>query len=185
MMHQYLPLPCDARCNPTPPVSKEPPLDYLTRRLTCYVATAVASFFTPTSQKPPEKIVWHERAPNENTPNTLLVGKYDLTKSHSASAAGSSLKEMKRRKVAAFDFVSHGPNFLEKHILTSVRHIGFYSHPNIIGEEVRLRCSRLEMVASISTRYSSKAILRRWVCCQFPVFKTLLIKKQVSSRGHQ
>src|SRR4051812_3291086 len=37
---------------------------------------AVSSFFTPASKKPPEKITWHERRVNDDTPSTLLVGKY-------------------------------------------------------------------------------------------------------------
>ncbi|KAI9048691.1 hypothetical protein LZ554_007522 [Drepanopeziza brunnea f. sp. 'monogermtubi'] len=67
--------------------------------------TAVASFFTPASQKPPEKIVWQERAPNDDTPSTLVVGKYqapDSSSSYSKSIAGES----KRYKIAAFDFDS-------------------------------------------------------------------------------
>lgn len=67
--------------------------------------TAVASFFTPTSQKPPERIVWQERAPNDDTPSTLLVGKYTPT-SESNSALNDDGTGTKRRKVAAFDFVS-------------------------------------------------------------------------------
>ncbi|RDL37783.1 HAD-like protein [Venustampulla echinocandica] len=65
--------------------------------------TAVASFFTPTSQKPPEKIIWQERAPSDDTPSTLLVGKYIAADdSASTTKAGDS----KRNKIAAFDFDS-------------------------------------------------------------------------------
>ena len=64
--------------------------------------TAVASFFTPTSKKAPEKIIWQERAPNDGTSNSLIVGKYVPTNDSSSVV---STKD-KRWKVAAFDFVS-------------------------------------------------------------------------------
>ncbi|TVY82457.1 Bifunctional polynucleotide phosphatase/kinase [Lachnellula suecica] len=64
---------------------------------------AVASFFTPTSQKPPEKIIWQERAPNDDTPSTLLVGKYEAA--HDSVPALNQLED-KKQKVAAFDFDS-------------------------------------------------------------------------------
>lgn len=61
---------------------------------------AVSSFFTPTSKKPPEKIIWHERGVDDNTSPTLIVGKYQpSSSSHDSSGR-------KRRKVAAFDFDS-------------------------------------------------------------------------------
>jgi hypothetical protein len=66
-----------------------------------FIENAVASFFTPTSQKPPEKIIWQERAPNDDTPSTLLVGKYEPSDTLSDVQTSG-----KRRKVAAFDFVS-------------------------------------------------------------------------------
>ncbi|QSZ31625.1 hypothetical protein DSL72_001192 [Monilinia vaccinii-corymbosi] len=65
--------------------------------------TAVASFFQPTSQKPPEKISWQERAPNEDTPSTLLVGRFEP--SNNPATEGSS-HNLKRNKIAAFDFDS-------------------------------------------------------------------------------
>ena len=65
---------------------------------------AVATFFTPTSQKPPEKVVWQERAKDEDGERSLLVGKY--TPSSESKTMESSAREMKRNKVAAFDFVS-------------------------------------------------------------------------------
>lgn len=68
-----------------------------------YLETAVASFFTPASQKPPEKIVWQERAPNDDTPSTLLVGKYTPT---GDPASTTNASDGKRTKMAAFDFVS-------------------------------------------------------------------------------
>ncbi|TVY50050.1 Bifunctional polynucleotide phosphatase/kinase [Lachnellula occidentalis] len=65
--------------------------------------TAVASFFTPASQKPPEKVVWQERAPNDDTPNTLLVGKYEPAND---PVSTSNEHESRKKKVAAFDFDS-------------------------------------------------------------------------------
>lgn len=70
---------------------------------------AVASFFTPASQKPREqtRTIWTERAPNDDTPATLLVGRYvpaddgDAKKKEDADR----LKGVKRRKIAAFDLV--------------------------------------------------------------------------------
>ncbi|KAI9734723.1 MAG: hypothetical protein M1818_006710 [Claussenomyces sp. TS43310] len=63
--------------------------------------SAVTSFFTPTSQKAPEKTIWQERAPNDDTAATLLVGRYKPD-DHEASPDISN----KRRKVAVFDFDS-------------------------------------------------------------------------------
>jgi bifunctional polynucleotide phosphatase/kinase len=63
--------------------------------------TAVASFFTPTSQKLPEKVTWTERGVGDG-PRTLLVGRYVPAEKEGESAK----EEAKRRKVAAFDFVS-------------------------------------------------------------------------------
>ncbi|TAQ85076.1 hypothetical protein B7494_g6595 [Chlorociboria aeruginascens] len=65
--------------------------------------TAVASFFTPTSRKAPEKIIWTERAPDDDTDATLLVGRYQPA--NEGEAMKSAEKE-RRRKVAAFDFDS-------------------------------------------------------------------------------
>ncbi|KAH7356726.1 polynucleotide kinase 3 phosphatase [Rhexocercosporidium sp. MPI-PUGE-AT-0058] len=76
-----------------------------TCKLTFLVETAVASFFTPSSQKPPEKITWQERAPNDDAPDSLVVGRYepatDFTKDQKPTDG-----EMKRYKIAAFDFDS-------------------------------------------------------------------------------
>lgn len=75
-------------------------------KLTLILAeTAVASFFTPSSQKPPEKITWQERAPNDDTPDSLVVGKYEPAKDSTMSEKPTG-GEMKRHKIAAFDFVS-------------------------------------------------------------------------------
>ncbi|KAI0451908.1 polynucleotide kinase 3 phosphatase-domain-containing protein [Xylaria acuta] len=57
---------------------------------------AVASFFTPTSQKPKERTVWTERSGGDGPP-TLLVGRFE---------SEGSEKETKRRKIAAFDLDS-------------------------------------------------------------------------------
>lgn len=79
-----------------------------------HLETAVASFFTPTSQKPPQKIIWQERAPNDDSPNSLLVGKYAP-----ADDSVSALNEHESRKkiIAAFDFVS------ERYDLLCIRHV--------------------------------------------------------------
>ncbi|KAK1979184.1 polynucleotide kinase 3 phosphatase [Colletotrichum cereale] len=59
---------------------------------------AVANFFKPQSQKPKDRTIWTERAPNDDTPATLLVGRYEPEDTHTESG--------KRRKVAAFDLDS-------------------------------------------------------------------------------
>jgi len=71
--------------------------------------TAVASFFTPTSQKPPEKIIWQERAPNDDTPSTLIVGQYAAV-DNPISAVNEH--ESRKKKLAAFDFVSNRYSWL-------------------------------------------------------------------------
>ncbi|KAI1214413.1 PNK3P-domain-containing protein [Annulohypoxylon truncatum] len=60
---------------------------------------AVASFFTPTSQKPKDRTNWTERAPDDDTPPTLLVGRYEPENI-------GELDRRKRRKIAAFDLDS-------------------------------------------------------------------------------
>jgi len=81
-----------------------------------FVENSVASFFTPISQKPPEKvkITWQERGANDDTPPTLLVGKYEP----SGHSSPSPVAGTKRRKVAAFDFVSHEHSIFNLHFLT-------------------------------------------------------------------
>lgn len=59
---------------------------------------AVANFFTPTSQKPKERTTWSERATDDDTLPTLLVGRYE------PENMGESDRR-KRRKIAAFDLV--------------------------------------------------------------------------------
>ncbi|KAB5527941.1 polynucleotide kinase 3 phosphatase-domain-containing protein [Coniochaeta sp. 2T2.1] len=61
--------------------------------------SAVANFFTPTSQKPKDRTTWSERSPAEGVPATLLVGKYMPEKVDEEAPN-------KRRKVAAFDLDS-------------------------------------------------------------------------------
>lgn len=58
------------------------------------IESSVASFFTPTSQKKPEKVSW--RIVNKS----LIVGKYA-----SDPSASEKLDSTRRRRVAAFDFV--------------------------------------------------------------------------------
>lgn len=58
----------------------------------------VASFFTPASQKPKDRTAWSERAPNDDTPATLLVGRHEPEQGEDRS--------MVRRKIAAFDLDS-------------------------------------------------------------------------------
>ncbi|KAI1452274.1 PNK3P-domain-containing protein [Annulohypoxylon moriforme] len=59
---------------------------------------AVANFFTPTSQKPKDRTIWSERAPHDDTPPTLLVGRYE--------PENVEADRRKRRKIAAFDLDS-------------------------------------------------------------------------------
>ncbi|KAK1760148.1 polynucleotide kinase 3 phosphatase-domain-containing protein [Echria macrotheca] len=63
--------------------------------------TAVANFFTPTSQKPKERTTWNERSPDEKTLPTLLVGKYvpEETSEKTEPLVG-------KKKIAAFDLDS-------------------------------------------------------------------------------
>lgn len=56
------------------------------------------SFFTPTSQKPKERTTWSERAPDNDTPGTLLIGCYEPENTDDSDGR-------KRRKIAAFDLV--------------------------------------------------------------------------------
>lgn len=65
--------------------------------------SVVASFFTPTSQKPAAKtsVAWEERAPAAGVPATLLVATFCPEGSRETSSTTA-----KRRKVAAFDLDS-------------------------------------------------------------------------------
>jgi bifunctional polynucleotide phosphatase/kinase len=60
--------------------------------------SAVSNFFTPASQKPKERTIWSERAPNDDIPATLLVGRYEPENTDESDRS-------KRRKIAAFDLV--------------------------------------------------------------------------------
>ncbi|KAK8039002.1 polynucleotide kinase 3 phosphatase [Apiospora rasikravindrae] len=60
--------------------------------------SAVNNFFKPTSQKPKERTSWSERAAHNDTPATLLVGRYEPEDADEAN--------QKRTKIAAFDFDS-------------------------------------------------------------------------------
>lgn len=65
------------------------------------VESAVASFFTPSSQKPKDRTTWTERSPDNETAPTLLVAKYvPETKD------GAKEQSIKRHKIAAFDLDS-------------------------------------------------------------------------------
>lgn len=62
------------------------------------IEKAVASFFTPASQKPKDKTTWSERSAAADTPGTLLVAKYETDVKEDES--------IKRHKIAAFDLDS-------------------------------------------------------------------------------
>ncbi|KAK3934695.1 polynucleotide kinase 3 phosphatase-domain-containing protein [Diplogelasinospora grovesii] len=86
--------PADDRDISPPPIKR--------KAQTAISKSAVASFFTPTSQKPKDRTTWTERSPGEDTPATLLVGKYEPEKEHDKEARPLA----KRRKIAAFDLDS-------------------------------------------------------------------------------
>ncbi|KAK2594372.1 DNA kinase/phosphatase Pnk1 [Conoideocrella luteorostrata] len=60
--------------------------------------SAVANFFTPTSQKPKDRTTWSERGPSDDVPATLLVGRY-VPEVHDP-------KQPPKKKIAAFDLDS-------------------------------------------------------------------------------
>ncbi|KAI0393237.1 DNA kinase/phosphatase Pnk1 [Xylariaceae sp. FL0594] len=63
---------------------------------------AVASFFTPASQKPKDRTVWSERAPDDDrSPPTLLVARFEPEHMQETEE-----DRRKRRKIAAFDLDS-------------------------------------------------------------------------------
>lgn len=74
-----------------------PPLKRKTQ--SAITKSAIANFFTPTSQKPKDRTTWSERSAGDGVPATLLVGKYVPEKGEDEAPA-------KRRKVAAFDLDS-------------------------------------------------------------------------------
>ncbi|OBT46568.1 hypothetical protein VE00_01861 [Pseudogymnoascus sp. WSF 3629] len=63
---------------------------------------AVSSFFKPTSQKPPEPLTWSERSVNEDTPTSLIVGKY-VPQGTSTAPNDSAPAAPKKTRIAAFD----------------------------------------------------------------------------------
>ncbi|KFZ03123.1 hypothetical protein V502_11218 [Pseudogymnoascus sp. VKM F-4520 (FW-2644)] len=68
---------------------------------------AVSSFFKPTSQKPPEPITWSERAVDEDTPTSLIVGKYVPPGTSPASNdAVPAAPAPPKKKIATFDLDS-------------------------------------------------------------------------------
>lgn len=66
--------------------------------------SAVASFFTPVSQKPKDRTTWTERSPDADSPATLLVAKYVPEQAPTSGEDGKPTA--KRRKIAAFDLDS-------------------------------------------------------------------------------
>lgn len=58
----------------------------------------MANFFTPTSQKPKDRTAWSQRAPEDDVPATLLVGRHVPDAQHDEGPP--------RRKIAAFDLDS-------------------------------------------------------------------------------
>jgi len=64
--------------------------------------SAVASFFTPSSQKPKDAMQWSERSPGQGLPATLLVGQYQ-------PEWKSETYPPKLDKIAAFDMVGDLP----------------------------------------------------------------------------
>lgn len=67
------------------------------------IEDAVSSFFKPTSQKPPEPITWSERAVDEDTPTSLIVGKY--VPPDTSPASNDAPPAAPKKKIAAFDLV--------------------------------------------------------------------------------
>ncbi|EFX06234.1 diphosphomevalonate decarboxylase [Grosmannia clavigera kw1407] len=61
--------------------------------------SAVASFFTPASQKPKDRVVWAERAPRRGAATTLLVARYEPV----AKTGSESTSVPTKTKIAAFD----------------------------------------------------------------------------------
>ncbi|KAK2606504.1 hypothetical protein N8I77_005247 [Diaporthe amygdali] len=78
---------------------------------------AVANFFKPTSQKKDQpRVAWSERAPDDDSPATLLVGRYE------GGGIADEPSNNKRRKVAAFD--------LDSTLITSASGKKFGSDPS-------------------------------------------------------
>lgn len=92
---------------------------------------AVANFFTPISQKEPEKTAWRV------VDSSLLACQYDKYNPHLAND--------KLRKIAAFDFV-RAWEIAAVVKSTNSRLQGFHIDHFSLRKEVRTRCWRLEMV---------------------------------------
>jgi hypothetical protein len=100
--------------------------------LTGSIENAVSSFFTPTSKKPPEKIIWQVRGINDDSPSTLIVGKYIP----SSDLGSDDFSEHKRTKVVAFDFVG-SPNSFDRDLQYSYQTTGLHTHRSLLWQEVR------------------------------------------------
>ena len=94
--------------------------------------TAVNNFFKPSSQKPKERTSWSERAPSDDTPATLLVGRHEPEHIDEAD-------RQKRTKIAAFDLVSFCPhkNYTFGPRLRSAHHAGLDSDHHGVRQEIR------------------------------------------------
>lgn len=113
---------------------------YAFHLLTTLSESAVASFFTPQSQKPAEtttKTIWQQRSPHDSTTSTLLVGKYNKPPPEPV---------INRRKVAAFDFV--GVMLRTYVLLLTYCYVGWYAGQEHIWQEVHSWSQGLDMVES-------------------------------------
>ena len=97
-------------------------------------------------------MIWQERGATQHTPNTLIVGKY--VPDHTPDE-----QTVKRRKIAAFDFVSTSLFF----ICLSLPIVGFNSCHYNVGQKIRIGRSRLEVVARDCSDYLEEVVQRRWV----------------------
>lgn len=97
------------------------------------IEDAVSSFFKPTSQKPPEPITWSERSVNEDTPTSLIVGKY--VPPGTPAASSDAPPAAPKKKIAAFDLVCPLSSVAEKPLLTS---LGLDPRQVGVWQEIRL-----------------------------------------------
>ncbi|KAK4120461.1 PNK3P-domain-containing protein [Parathielavia appendiculata] len=104
-------MPSSKDLQPSPSATKRPASDNdrdispppLKRKTQAAISkSAVASFFTPSSQKPKDRTTWFERRPDDDTPPTLLVAKY-VPENDEARVLDTTVK---RRRVAMFDLDS-------------------------------------------------------------------------------
>lgn len=96
---QYHHRPSNARFRAGLPVGHLPSCITKRRLLTDLdLENAVANFFTPSSQKAKDRTTWTERSPDDDTPATLLVGRYEPETKED--------KTISRKKIAAFDLDS-------------------------------------------------------------------------------